>query len=488
MRVTPEALTQQAIYNVQVHEQQLALYQQQETTGNKVNQPSDDPLGMMMILSSQTQDNQLGTYLTNIQTNTTTLNSSVSTLQSASSIMQQAHVIATEGTSGANTPTSFSTLASQVNGLLNSLVSLANTQNEGQYVYGGTATGKAPFQVVRDSQGNVQSVTYVGNSESTQSPINSNQTVPITWDGSTIFQPQSRGATDYTGSTGAAAGPGTDSATGEGTLTVTHTTTSYDGASGVQPGASSASADTILGPDGANTLTITDTSGTGASGTVSLNGGPPVDWTNADQNLQVIGPKGEAVYINTSNIAAGFNGTVNITANGTLSVDGGASQVPIDFSGNQVVTNSQTGAVTNVNSTNIRQTGTDQLNYTGTDDAFQVLIALRNNLENVNGLSSADQAQELSGSLAEIDRVQNGILDAIGTQSADLQNMQALQTRLQQLQLDGQTETTNLQGADIASVAINLQSQQSLLQLALQSSALISNQNILDYLTNPTGG
>ncbi|HZU38549.1 MAG TPA: flagellar hook-associated protein FlgL [Gemmataceae bacterium] len=482
MRITPQVLLQQAIYNAQMHENLLALYQEQASTGNKLIQPSDDPLGMLTVLSSQAQDNRLGVYLTNIQTDTNTLNASVSTLQSASNIMQQAHQIAIEGTSATNDSSAYNAMVSQVNALLNSLVNLANTQNQGHYLYGGSATGQAPFNVVRDSQGNVQSVTYVGNTGSTQSPINDGQSVAISFDGSSIFQQRARGATVYTGATGAAAGSGTDSATGEGTLTVTHTTTTYDGSSGVQAGTGSAAGDTIIGPSGANTLTITDTSGTGASGTVSLNGGPAVNWTSVDTNLQVIGPRGEAVYIDTSAITAGFNDTVNITANGKLSVDGGASQVPIDFSHNQIVTDSRTGAVTNVDSSNIRQTGTDHLEYTGTYDAFQILLALRDDLQNTRGLSAADQAQVLSGRLAEIDRVQQSILSVVGKQSSDLQNMQGLQTRLQQVQLDARSEVSNLQGADMSSVVLNLQSQQTLLQFALQASARISNQSLLDYL------
>ena len=122
-----------------------------------------------------------------------------------------------------------------------------------------------------------------------------------------------------------------------------------------------------------------------ASGTASLNGGPAISWTNTDTNLQVVGPNGEVAYIDTSAITAGFNGSVSLTANGTLSTDGGASTTPITFSSNQVVTNSQTGAVTNVNSTNIHQAGTDHLEYTGTLDAFQTLIALRNDLLNTRG-------------------------------------------------------------------------------------------------------
>jgi hypothetical protein len=250
----------------------------------------------------------------------------------------------------------------------------------------------------------------------------------------------------------------------------------------VQPGTSSAAGDTILGPAGANTLVIDDTSGTGASGTISLNGGPPVAFTNADTNLEVAGPNGEVVHVNTTAITPGFNGTVNITANGTLSVDGGASTQPITFSGDQVVTNSKTGAVTNVDSTKIRTTGDTSLDYTGTADAFQVLIALRNDLENASGLSSTQLSQTLSQRMGEIQQAGKGSLDATGKQSATLQSLQSLQQRLTNVQLDTKQTTSDLQSADISAVAIGIQSQQNLLSLTYASAARIMNLSLLNFL------
>src|SRR5690606_13494775 len=133
-----------------------------------------------------------------------------------------------------------------------------------------------------------------------------------------VFQPIARGKTLFLGGTGAAPGTGTDSALGRGTLIVSHTSTTYTAGSGVAAGTSSADGDTIIGPAGAHILTIEDTSGTGAFGTVSLNGGPPVSFTNGDTNLKVIGPLDEVVYLDTTAITAGFSGDVEITADGTL--------------------------------------------------------------------------------------------------------------------------------------------------------------------------
>jgi flagellar hook-associated protein 3 FlgL len=52
-----------------------------------------------------------------------------------------------------------------------------NTKNNGQYLFGGTASGQAPFTVTTDSNGNVTGVTYQGNTTVAQSQISDNTTV-----------------------------------------------------------------------------------------------------------------------------------------------------------------------------------------------------------------------------------------------------------------------------------------------------------------------
>jgi len=265
-------------------------------------------------------------------------------------------------------------------------------------------------------------------------------------------------------------------------LLVAHTATTYQAGSGIQPGSSSAAADTILGPNGSHKLTVVDTSGTGAGGTVSLDGGPAIAFTNADTNLKVTGPTGSVVYVNTTAITPGFSGSVAIAASGTLSVDGGATSVPINFSSNQVVANGSTGAVTNVNSSNIQSTGTELLTYTGTYDAFQALTALRDDLRNTSGLTQNQQVQAISQSLSELKRVQQGITNVVGEQSDSLQQMQSLSSYLSQSQLNTQKQISNLQAADVTQVVVGLQSQQNIMQLTLATVPMILNTSLLNFL------
>jgi flagellar hook-associated protein 3 len=484
MRVTPSVILSQLLAAAQQHTDLLAQLQQEASSGLRLQQPSDDPQAMVSLLASKAQDARLGTYLQNIQTAQSPLNASVSALQDVNSILSQAKQIAIQGSSSVrDSDNSFETLAQQVDNLLSRLVGDANSQSDGQYIFAGAAPNTIPFVVTNDSQGRPQSVVYHGSSQTATAPVSQQQSVNTLYPGSEVFQQRQRGATVFTGNTGAATGTGTDSAVGEGTLLVAHTSTSYASGSGVQPGTSSVAGDTILGPSGANTLTIVDTSGTGASGTISLNGGTPVAFTNGDTNLEVTGPQGAVAYVNTTAITPAFNGTVNITANGSLSVDGGASSVPINFSSNQVVTNSTTGAVTNVNSTNIRSTGADQVEYTGTFDAFQVLMALRDDLRNTQGLGSTQQIQSVSQLIGEVDRVSSSVSDILGQQSATLQNLSAVQGNLQQVQLDTKQRESNLGDADITSVVVGIQQQQQLLQLTFDVTARSFDQSLLNFLS-----
>jgi flagellar hook-associated protein 3 len=480
LRVSAQTILSTALAYSSQQSAALAKLQEEASSGNSILTPDDNPIGEVSVINNGYQVAQLGTDLTNIQAAQADLNTSATTLQAADNLIVQAKDLALQGANDTNDQNGRSALATQVNALLSQLVTLANTQNNGQYVFAGTKTGTVPF--VTDSSGKVS---YQGSEQAGSLLVGATQTVAVAYPGSQVFQYQQRGTSVYTGTTGAAPGTGTDSATGEGTLVVSHTSTTYGlgqggTSSGVVAGTGSAAGDTIIGPAGAHTLTVVDTSGTGAGGTVSLDGGPPVAFTSSDTNLKVTNASGDVVYLNTQNVTQGFNGTVPITADGTIAASGGTA-VPITFSSNQQVTDTA-GGVTNVNTTNVIRTGTTYVSYTGTYDAFQALAALRDDLNNTRGLSPTDQAQAISQRASDLDQVSHHLLQVVGQQSADLQNLGALQTQTQNVQLQAQQTVGNLQSADMAGVVVNLQAQQNLLQLTLASTARLYDQSLLNFL------
>ena len=364
IRVTMQTLVSEAQSYLDQQTSALGQLENEASSGSSILQPSDNPLGEVNVLQYQAQNSGLTADLTNISTAQSTLNTSVSTLQSANNLITQASQLAIEATNSGNDSTDLQAYATQVNSLYNQMITLANTQNTGQYLFSGTKDQTQPFVVNANG-----TVTYQGGTQTATMPVSGTQTVDTLYAGSQVFQSQQRGTSVYTGSTGAAAGTGTDSATGMGVLTIAHTNTDYSQAtaSGVSAGSDTAD-DTIIGQ---HTLTIVLAPGSGQP-TVSLDGGPAVAFTtgtNGDTNLEVTNASGQVVYLNTQNITAG--GTFTITGDGTITAQGGKA-VPINFSANQQVIDGN-GGVTNVNTTGITQTGTANVSYTGTYDVFQVL-------------------------------------------------------------------------------------------------------------------
>lgn len=484
LRVTPQGSITRGIGMAGQISARLSILQEQVSTGKRLLRPSDDPLGSIKLLANNAQVGRLDSQLVNITSARTNLNLSVSALQESAGILSSARQVALEGAQSGNDVTSYEALARQVDALINRLLDESNSRDSGRYLFGGAATNTPPFRIESTtSAGLPQKIVYQGASEPVQEVIGATRTLATLYPGDEIFQQRQRGPTTIAGQTGAASGPGTDNATAQGALLIRHTLTSYASGSGISAGTSSVSGDTIIGPSGAHRLTVTDTSGTGVGGTVSLDGGPAVPFTSSDTNLKVSGPNGDVVYVNTTAITPGFSGDVDITANGALSVDGGATEVAINFSSNQVVTDGATGAVTNIDSTNIRRTGTDDIEYGGTYDAFQALIALRDDLRNTRGLSSTAQIESISARVAELERVHTGILDAVGEQSVSLENLDALEERIKSIQLETQKQSSELESVDISQAVLELQNQETFLKLAYAAAARVFDQSLLDFLS-----
>jgi flagellin-like hook-associated protein FlgL len=480
IRVTPQQFTLQTISSIRSHNANLAKLQQQASTGLRLQRPADDPLATRTLLSQRIEDNRLGAELATMRDARTQLNMSVSRLLDANDVLVRARELALVGN---QEPVEAKTLAHQVNTLIDQLLSIANTLNNEQYLFAGTATETAPFVVdSTDGVGDAQSVRYVAASDRLNVTTGPNIDVDAIFSGAQVFQPSDRKETIFGSSTGAAAGSGTDSARGRGQLIVRHTATTYAPGSGVQAGISSVDGDTVIGPAGSHRLTVVDTSGTGSGGTVSLNGGAVVTFSSGDTDLRVVGPAGETVFIDTTSITPGFNGDIAITADGTLSVDGGVSETPIDFSGNQTLFDIPSGDVTNVDSTDIRHAGIVDVEYRGTADAFEALIALRDELLNTRNLPSSEWHAAMSRRLEDLQRVGNHVLSVVGEQSVALENLDTLEVRAQDLQLERQRLIAEIESADISETVVNLQTEQNLLQFTYASSIGLLNTSLLDFL------
>jgi flagellar hook-associated protein 3 FlgL len=183
LRITPQIIAANAIANAQKQSDQLGILQQEASTGLRILQPSDDPTAALQVLSDQAQNNRLSIYHQNIADAQAKLNSSVSTLNQVSNLLSQAKALALQGSNSTNTPDAYQAMAAQVDSILKEVIQLANTQQNGQYLYGGTASQAQPFTT--DAQGQV---VYNGSAQSMSEPIGQGQQVQTLYAGSQIFQ------------------------------------------------------------------------------------------------------------------------------------------------------------------------------------------------------------------------------------------------------------------------------------------------------------
>jgi flagellar hook-associated protein 3 FlgL len=183
LRITSQVIASNAIAYAQQATGQLAILQQEASTGLRILQPSDDPLAALQVLSDKAQNNRLSIYHQNISDAQSKLNSSVSTLNQVSNLLAQAKDLALQGSNSANSTDSFQAMATQVSSIFNEVLQLANTQQNGQYLYGGTASQTQPFTA--NSQGQV---VYNGSAQSMSEPIGEGQQVQTLYSGSQVFQ------------------------------------------------------------------------------------------------------------------------------------------------------------------------------------------------------------------------------------------------------------------------------------------------------------
>ena len=185
----------------------------------------------------------------------------------------------------------------------------------------------------------------------------------------------------------------------------------------------------------------------------------------------------------TSSCQGGVWLTVTGSAgNYDLSIDGGTAVNSDGTQTNLAVTN-PSGKVLYIDTTGITGPGTDLVRIPGTYDVFNTLITIREVLENQNGLADAqvlEQAKLLPYSIDEISKVLVKSEVSIGSKIGFLDD---LQHSMKNIQYNTEDETTRLQEADIAQIAIDLSRREVLYQMSLSVAAKLMSMSLLNYIS-----
>lgn len=183
MRVNP-SINASVNIGIQQSEQAVQTAFQQVSTGLRVNQPADDPAASSAYVELQAQASGIDQYTTNTNSALSQAQSSDTVLTSVVSLLNQAITLGTRGANSTNSVSDRGAIATNIQGILSSVVGLANTTFQGISLFGGTVSGKAAFTADPTSS---TGYTYNGNKGVNNISVGNSLTVQANIPGSTLF-------------------------------------------------------------------------------------------------------------------------------------------------------------------------------------------------------------------------------------------------------------------------------------------------------------
>jgi len=184
MRVDPFYVSNlaNALNQTQSTQQQLST---ELASGLRVSQIGDDPVAAaqnVQLLNNIQEDDSF------TQTSTLTqgrLQVTDSTLGDVVTQLNQAISLAAQANNGTLDASDLKAISSQIAGVRDEVLSLANTSYQGQYLFGGSDTGTTPFTL--DTSTTPATVTYNGDSDVTSLVSPTGQSIQLNLPGNQVF-------------------------------------------------------------------------------------------------------------------------------------------------------------------------------------------------------------------------------------------------------------------------------------------------------------
>ena len=124
-------------FALRLHSDALSRLQEQASSGTRINRASDAPADAYRVMVLVSEKRSLANYMDNISQGIDALEAGLTAVRSLTSTVTQAKVSLTQIVSGVYDENSRETTASQINDMLEQIVSLANTRHLNEYIFVG---------------------------------------------------------------------------------------------------------------------------------------------------------------------------------------------------------------------------------------------------------------------------------------------------------------------------------------------------------------
>ena len=182
MRVTNKSVNESVIMRLNSISSDLFRANEVISSGKKINRLSDDPVGLVSVLNLRASLANLDQLERNLAAGRSWLEAGESALSQVESILSATKALCVQMASGNVGPFQRSNATAVVEGYLQQILALANTRVGGRYIFGGTKTDMAPFDLHEGAE-----VVYQGNENPFSIKIGRNMDLAVGRNGKQVF-------------------------------------------------------------------------------------------------------------------------------------------------------------------------------------------------------------------------------------------------------------------------------------------------------------
>lgn len=152
------------------------------SSGTRILTPSDDPIGTVRGMKLQSEIDANTQYANNLASLKTSATYYSSAFDSISDLLSEAKELTVQMASDTVDEADRQTAAEQIDGIIDQLLSVANTKVSGSYIFGGIDSATAPYTM--DAGG---TVTFNGSADTSQVSVTSSTTMSSGFSGAQVF-------------------------------------------------------------------------------------------------------------------------------------------------------------------------------------------------------------------------------------------------------------------------------------------------------------
>jgi len=185
MRISTPSLYQNIKNNISQQAEILKKIEEKVASGKNMNRLSDNPSDLVTSLNLRNTLERIGQYESNMDMGEAWLTLSATVLEQGADLADRAQDIADTLGTGSETTSTLSSLALELDEIINEALDLANTKLSDKYIFAGYRTGTTPFTLTTIA--GVDTVQYNGDTNDFKIAVGVSESLTVGKDGQEVW-------------------------------------------------------------------------------------------------------------------------------------------------------------------------------------------------------------------------------------------------------------------------------------------------------------